>query len=510
MREAVSQFRFVIEFFALSFSARAKLTDFNFAVSKSGVFSNRLANYTSRPSIKGRRRRPGHIPVAKECSKSMQPFRFIHAADLLLDHLPDGIDWSDPELAAVAEQSTLTAFRQIVETAIVEEVDFLLLTGNCFDPADRSMQSETELIHGIEQLEAEGIGVFIVPGKTDPPHVWQTLARLPENVTVLRLEGDSPHEIKCDSELIASIHVNIANNARPTRQSGEEVFPIVVQCGDEFSIPATTVFEEERLIESVESEPASEPVRHAASAVQNSSETHLPGEIGYWALMGGESRRTVRFGRAVAHAPGSVQALAPSQTGSHGCTLVEVESTGAMQLTFVPTGPLRYETIAITFETETRHEELFERIAAAVGEIHRQPTDEAWFVSWTMSGDGPLRKLAADLEFHREVDRRIRERFSENEFPIRNAGMSPQTGYEISLQERPAEGLVADYLEQLNQVDAIASSDAEDEIPQPFYAKGIWSSRLRELSENIETHQVRNEAAQWGRCWFAECTEEQV
>ena len=62
----------------------------------------------------------------------MQPFRFIHASNLLLDH-----DFRFPRspsdvLDSLTEDCTQAAFQQIVETALAENVDFLLLAGNSF------------------------------------------------------------------------------------------------------------------------------------------------------------------------------------------------------------------------------------------------------------------------------------------------------------------------------------------------------------------------------------------
>ena len=112
----------------------------------------------------------------REFDLSMQPFRFIHAANLLLDHQLQQIDYADPHLTAIAEDSTLAAFRQLVRTAVDEQVDFLLLTGNCFDAADQSLLAEIALLRGLEELDEQGIDVYIVPGEADPSACWSIIA----------------------------------------------------------------------------------------------------------------------------------------------------------------------------------------------------------------------------------------------------------------------------------------------------------------------------------------------
>ena len=95
-----------------------------------------------------------------------EPQRFIHAANVRLD-LPVSVHLSEQltdELRHALEDATLTSFDYVIETCISRNVDYLLLSGNVFLEADRSLRARLTLLGGFRRLDEKKIPVFVLPG----------------------------------------------------------------------------------------------------------------------------------------------------------------------------------------------------------------------------------------------------------------------------------------------------------------------------------------------------------
>ena len=85
--------------------------------------------------------------------------RFIHAADLHLDSPFTGIKAAAPENVATALYSaTFDSYNNIIDLCITEQVDALLVAGDIYDGADRSLRAQRAFIDGLRSLDAAGSG----------------------------------------------------------------------------------------------------------------------------------------------------------------------------------------------------------------------------------------------------------------------------------------------------------------------------------------------------------------
>lgn len=111
--------------------------------------------------------------------------RFLHSSDLHLDRPFKGLsELSDSALQAV-RQSTFSAWQKIVQYAIDEQPDFVLLVGDSYDGSMRSLRAQKELQKGLQQLQAYNIPVIISYGASDYAEGEWARFTLPDNVTVL-------------------------------------------------------------------------------------------------------------------------------------------------------------------------------------------------------------------------------------------------------------------------------------------------------------------------------------
>ncbi|WP_066058949.1 metallophosphoesterase family protein [Robertmurraya korlensis] len=97
----------------------------------------------------------------------MKRVKFIHAADLHLDSPMVGLKSLPSSIFSRLQESTFVALERIVNKAIEEKVDFVILAGDLFDSEDRSIKAQTRLRNEMKRLLAHEIPVFAIHGNHD-------------------------------------------------------------------------------------------------------------------------------------------------------------------------------------------------------------------------------------------------------------------------------------------------------------------------------------------------------
>ena len=138
---------------------------------------------------------------------AFEPQRFIHAANIRLD-VPVSVQTAESltdDLRFAFEDATLHAFAEVIEASIRHDVDFLLLSGNVFVEADRSLRARLTLLKGVRRLAEQDIQVFILPGDSDPPEAWRAIPEMPENVVVCYSSNPEPEELYVKDRLATTL-----------------------------------------------------------------------------------------------------------------------------------------------------------------------------------------------------------------------------------------------------------------------------------------------------------------
>ena len=112
----------------------------------------------------------------------MGQLRFIHAADLHLGAPFIGMRGLKKEQWQALKDSTFTAFDRLVDYAVKEQPDFLLIVGDIYDGEDRSLRAQHRFQLGMQRLHENGIPVIISYGNHDHLSGKWTRFELPENV----------------------------------------------------------------------------------------------------------------------------------------------------------------------------------------------------------------------------------------------------------------------------------------------------------------------------------------
>lgn len=241
---------------------------------------------------------------------SRESFRFIHAGEFHLERpLADLPDLPDHLKAAIVS-AAYTAVDRLVETAIAENVDFLVLCGDLLHPVAAGAWGVSYLLEKFELLATKKIQVYWVTGSADAQDRWPDAVPLPDNVKQF---SDRQSE------------------AVQFRRGGVPLATIVGRsCDGRRAINAAEYhFDDDELF-------------RIAMAYGEADADSLRGErIDYWAL-GGEHQRRRLSPDAEVYYCGTVQGRGFDEPEAHGGYLIEVEGGGNARVRAIDCDVFRY------------------------------------------------------------------------------------------------------------------------------------------------------------------------
>lgn len=133
----------------------------------------------------------------------MTDFRFLHAADIHIDSPLHGLSRYEGLPEQEVRGATRAAFDNLVQCALDEAVDFVLIAGDLFDGEWRDMGTGLYFARAIGRLDQAGIPVFLLAGNHDAESVITKSLPWPPNV---RLFGTKRPETHILADLGIAIH----------------------------------------------------------------------------------------------------------------------------------------------------------------------------------------------------------------------------------------------------------------------------------------------------------------
>ncbi len=299
--------------------------------------------------------------------------RFVHAADLHLDSPFTGIRAAAPEnVASALYSATFDSYRNIIDLCISERVDALLVAGDVYDGADRSLRAQQAFIEGLRSLDAVGIRSFVCHGNHDPLDGWEARLSYPAGCRRFGTEFsaepvflDEPHRA-----LVYGI-------SYPTR----DVFENLVSRLGQVEEPAFTVG---LLHANVGGNADHAP--YAPCTLDDLAQTG----IDYWALGHVHTRQVLREGNPTVVYPGNSQGRHPNETGARGVYLVEIESNGNVKLDFRPTDTVRWERVSVDIGDLETEQDLLNAVDDAMQSLLDGPEGRSVVTRLTLTGRGDL------------------------------------------------------------------------------------------------------------------------
>src|ERR1700757_4834408 len=129
--------------------------------------------------------------------------KFIHCADVHLDTPLQGLAEYPGAPIAEIRNATRRAFEKILDTAVAEKIDFLIIAGDLYDTGLKSFESALFFNQQMARLKDAGIQVYLIYGNHDAASKLIKQLRPPNNVRVFR--ASEPQTFSND-ELRLAIH----------------------------------------------------------------------------------------------------------------------------------------------------------------------------------------------------------------------------------------------------------------------------------------------------------------
>ena len=114
----------------------------------------------------------------------MNSFHFLHAADIHLDSPLKGLVGQEGAAAERIRTATREALYQLVDLAIKENVDFLIIAGDLYDGDWPDYKTGLFFVGQMGRLNKEGIPVYLLHGNHDAESQITKRLELPANVHV--------------------------------------------------------------------------------------------------------------------------------------------------------------------------------------------------------------------------------------------------------------------------------------------------------------------------------------
>ena len=121
--------------------------------------------------------------------------RFIHTADLHLDSPLRSLAARNPALGDLLRDASRRLLQRLIDTALEEQVDALLIAGDLFDGEQEDVHTAMVLQRELRRLQAVNIPVFIIWGNHDAEtrFLESRILDLPDNVHAFDGRGGRKH-----------------------------------------------------------------------------------------------------------------------------------------------------------------------------------------------------------------------------------------------------------------------------------------------------------------------------
>jgi len=110
--------------------------------------------------------------------------KFIHTADIHLDSPLKGLEAHEDSPVEEIRGATRRAFDNLIDLAMEEKVDFILIAGDLYDGDWKDYNTGIFFVSRMGRLNRAGIRVFIVSGNHDAASQITRAMPLPDNVTL--------------------------------------------------------------------------------------------------------------------------------------------------------------------------------------------------------------------------------------------------------------------------------------------------------------------------------------
>ncbi len=285
-----------------------------------------------------------------------ESIRFIHAGDFHLERpMQDLMDLPE-HLKQTLVDAPWKAAEAVFETAVIENVDFVLLSGDLLNPVSCGACGPAFLLEQFEELAKHKIQVFWAAGSVDDPDRWPDAVVLPSNVHLFSKRQMEPVIYRRNGSALATI-LGRSNDGRESIRAAE----FQVESDDTYVIACV----------------------HGAA----DRESLLSQRIDYWALGGNHQRQSLHGEAPHMRISGTTQSRSFDEEGSHGFWTVEVDGNHDAQITPTDVDLFRYVTQSLDAEDLSMGRDMRQLMSKRIARLQSENGTRSLIVRWRVEMD---------------------------------------------------------------------------------------------------------------------------
>ncbi|HEY7937766.1 MAG TPA: DNA repair exonuclease [Candidatus Limnocylindrales bacterium] len=324
--------------------------------------------------------------------------RFVHTGDLHLDSPFLGLGQAVPErIESSLRDATLRSWDRIVGLAIDSRADGVLVAGDVFEGANRTLRAQVAFRDGLDRLAREHIPSFVVTGNHDPLNGWEPAVSWPDLAHRFPANTVTSRPMLRDGVELARVHGisygtrDITRNLAATfRRDGDEPFAIGLLHANVGGIEG-----------------------HANYAPCSLSDLSASG-MDYWALGHIHKHGILRSADPAIVYCGNPQGRDPGETDPRGCYLVDVDEHGHVAAEFQAMDVVRWQRLSVSIDGVPTEEALIEAVGDAI-EAAADAAGRSIVALVTLTGRGPLHGSLRRTAVLHDLHELVRQRFGAGE-----------------------------------------------------------------------------------------------
>jgi DNA repair protein SbcD/Mre11 len=304
--------------------------------------------------------------------------KFIHAADIHLDSPLRGLERYEGAPVEAVRSATRDALVNLVQTAIDESVDLVLIAGDLYDGDWKDYNTGLFLVAQLRRLHEAGIRVLLISGNHDAASRITKALRWPESVTVF--STSRPETVLFDDLEVAVHGQGYASQA------------VTCDLSVDYPEPVPGCFNIGLLHTSADGREGHEP--YAPCTVPSL----VARGYDYWALGHVHQREVLHLDPWIVF-PGNLQGRHVREAGAKGATLVTVEDRRVVSVDHVELDVLRWAVCEVDVSAAESPLDVIDLVVARLAELERESGDRVLAARVRIVGRTPAHEaLARDPE----------------------------------------------------------------------------------------------------------------
>lgn len=394
--------------------------------------------------------------------------KFLQASDLHLEQPLYGLTEVPDHLRELLVEAPLQAAARVFETAILEDVDFVILAGDVINPRTAGPHAMAFLLDQFQQLADHKIPVYWCGGREDPPESWPEAVPLPELVHRFPQGKVKSLLLRSGEQPLARL-VGVSSPA-------DGLVPV----GD-FRLEPATMF-----------------TVAVAWGQTDAASAGAHKQIDYWALGGPHNAKTLFQGPQTAHYAGSPQGRCPDEPEAHGCTLVHVEHGRKARTKFIATESVRWRNESLSLPPEANRNDLQRQLRSGMQRIASEAGGAAVLVSWQIQGCETLVRQLRRSGLDRELIDWLRTEFGRAKPPVWTTRLQAETSEAIAGELYEEDTILGDFLRAIREHEETPSRTLNLAAFLPDLGKNRTLASALQTVDRDERQMLLQEAARLG------------